>query len=118
MKRQHIKLEVWQEAMHLVQEIYQLTQKFPKYELYGLASQMQKAAVSIPSNIAEGAARGSKKDFVRFLYIARGSLAELETQLNISQNLGYLTLTESLQNKVERLFAKTAALITRLKRDS
>src|SRR5690606_32958423 len=74
----------------LVTAIYQLTQKFPQNEQYGLVSQIRRAAVSIPSNIAEGAARRTKSEFRQFLFIALGSTAELETQLLISQNLNYI----------------------------
>jgi four helix bundle protein len=77
MVRTHRDLNVWKESMNLVKQVYSLTQSFPKEEIYGLVSQMKRAAVSIPSNIAEGAARSSSTDFVRFLYIAMGSLAEL-----------------------------------------
>jgi len=74
-------LKAWQEAMELVKEIYRVTRDFPKEEIYGLVSQMRRAAVSIPSNISEGAARGGDREFIQFLIIARGSLSELETQL-------------------------------------
>jgi four helix bundle protein len=83
-------LKVWQAAMCLAEEVYRLSGQFPKHEIYGLASQLQRAAVSIPSNIAEGQARNSSKEFHHFLGIARGSLAELETQLMLAQRLGYL----------------------------
>ena len=92
--RTHKDLNVWKEAMGLVKEIYSLTTDFPREEIYGLVSQIRRAAVSIPSNIAEGAARGSHKDFIRFLYIALGSLAELETQLLLSAELGYMNNNE------------------------
>ena len=82
-------LRVWQSAMELVVDVYRLTGKFPKNEDYGLTSQVRRAAVSVPSNIAEGHARVSGKEFHRFLLIALGSLAELETQLMISEKLGY-----------------------------
>lgn len=72
--RKHQELHVWQHAMDLVEQIYTLTKHFPSEERYGLTSQMRRCAISIPSNIAEGAARGSTKDFIRFLFIARGSL--------------------------------------------
>lgn len=74
-------LEVWKMSMRLADKIYDLTEAFPIEQRYGLSSQMQRCAVSIPSNIAEGCSRASKKEFIQFLYIARGSLAELETQL-------------------------------------
>src|SRR5690606_24522123 len=82
-------LLVWQKAMNLVTEVYQLTQQFPKEEMYGLSSQIRRAVVSVPSNIAEGHQRGTK-EFLQFLKIAKGSLAEVETQLEIALRLNYL----------------------------
>ena len=84
-------LIVWQKAMDLTTEIYRLTKNLPKDELYGLTNQLRRATVSIPSNIAEGNARTSTGDYVRFLSIARGSTAEVETQLLICVRLEYLT---------------------------
>jgi four helix bundle protein len=83
-------LLVWQKAIALVTDIYRLTQSFPREELYGLTSQIRRAAVSIPSNIAEGQGRLTRGEFRQFLGQARGSYAELETQLIIAQNLGYM----------------------------
>ena len=83
-------LKVWKLGVEISLEVYRLTKDFPKDELYGLTSQIRRAAVSVPSNIAEGHARKSQKDFARFLNIAKGSLAELETQLIIASELGYL----------------------------
>ena len=87
-------LVVWQKAMELVQETYRIVKKLPKEETYALSDQMRRAAVSIPSNIAEGQVRNSTKEFVNFLSIARGSNAELYTQLMICVQLGYLTKEE------------------------
>ena len=84
-------LKVWQAAMRLAEESYRLSARFPKHETYGLASQVQRSAVSVPSNIAEGHGRNSRKEFHHFLGIALGSLAELETQLILAQQMGYLT---------------------------
>ncbi len=84
-------LEVWQEAMNLTTEVYRLTKVYPKEELYGLTSQTQRAAVSIPANIAEGHSRKSKKEFHHHVSIARGPLAELETHLMLANRLGYLS---------------------------
>lgn len=84
-------LRAWQQAMELVTEIYRNTRTFPKEELYGLVSQLRRAAVSVPSNIAEGHGRNSKGEFRQFIGQARGSLSEVETQLEIAKKLGYLT---------------------------
>jgi four helix bundle protein len=86
----HKDLDIWKLGIELVEEVYKITAKFPKEEIYGLTNQMRRASVSISSNISEGAARGSKKEFIKFIYIALGSLAELETQIVISEKLGYL----------------------------
>jgi four helix bundle protein len=84
-------LIAWRKAMGLVTDVYQATRSFPRDELYGLSNQLRRAAVSVPSNIAEGQARFSRKEFHHFLSHARGSLVEIETQLMIAQNLGYLS---------------------------
>jgi four helix bundle protein len=81
---------VWQLGIDISLTVYQITDGFPQREMYGLTSQLRRAAISIPSNIAEGHTRGQTKDFIRFLSIARGSVAELETQLIIAERLGYL----------------------------
>ena len=83
-------LRVWQDAMKLASEIYRITAMFPKHELYGLSQQMRRAAVSVPSNIAEGKGHRSDRGFVNFLFHARGSLLELETQVEIASDLAYL----------------------------
>jgi four helix bundle protein len=98
----HKRLAVWNKALELVLTIYTLTAKFPHSEKFGLASQMQRAAVSIPSNIAEGRSRKSTNDYVHFLHIALGSAAELETQLEITFKLQYLDATE-FQNALQSL---------------
>ena len=98
-------LIVWQKAMVLVTEVYRISKNIPISEIYGLISQMHRCAVSIPSNIAEGYGRHSTNDYVRFLQIASGSLYELQTQLEISANLGYLKKGES-----ERLLALTGEI--------
>ncbi|MBN1791216.1 MAG: four helix bundle protein [Bacteroidales bacterium] len=98
----HKDLIVWQKSLDFVTEIYQLTKSYPKEEVYGLTNQLRRAAVSIPSNIAEGAARSTKKEFNQFLHISLGSLSELKTQLLISENLGYLSKEDSLK-KTEKL---------------
>jgi four helix bundle protein len=83
-------LQVWQKAMNLADQIYSLTDNFPQIEMYGLASQIRRSAVSIPSNIAEGCARNGTKEFIQFLGIAKGSLAELETRLLLARRRNYL----------------------------
>ena len=91
-------LKVWQKAMDLTVEIYSLVNKFPRAENYALSDQMRRSVVSIPSNIAEGQGRNSDKEFVNFLSIARGSLWELETQIEISERLHYID--SGYKNKV------------------
>ena len=81
----------WQKGDDLVVKIYQVTQRFPRHELYGLTSQMRRAAISVPANIAEGSGRRTIRDYIRFLYNAKGSLTELEYFVHISHRLGYLT---------------------------
>jgi four helix bundle protein len=88
-------LVVWQKSVVLVTEIYRLSKKFPKEEVFGLTSQIRRAAVSIPSNIAEGRGKSSKGEFQQFLHHSRGSLAEVETQIVIAQNLGYLNAADA-----------------------
>lgn len=85
------KLKVWDKGMNLTKKVFLMTKKFPKEEQYGLTSQVRRASVSIPSNIAEGSQRGTDKDFARYILIAKGSLAELETQLILSENFEYIT---------------------------
>lgn len=88
--RPHKNLEVWKKGMELVSLIYRVTAEFPREEIYGLTSQMRRAAVSIPSNIAEGAARYSQKEFLQFLNIAGGSQSELDTQIELAVSLGFI----------------------------
>jgi four helix bundle protein len=110
----HKDLDVWKESMTLAKEVYKLTESFPKEEIYGLASQMRRAAVSIPSNIAEGAARNSDREFIQFLYMSLGSLAELETQLLLSGELGFLK-NEEINGNVERVRKMLLGLIKYLR---
>lgn len=113
----HQDLEVWQRGITFVTKIYHLTNKFPASEHYGLTTQIRRAAVSIPSNIAEGAARNTKKDFNHFLAITLGSVAELETQLIISKNLEFLNRNdfESLINELVTIRKMTIGLKKSLK---
>jgi len=103
-------LKIWHEAMDLVTEVYSLTKKFPEQERYGLTSQLQRAAVSIPSNIAEGTSRASQKEFKHYLSISMGSAFEVTTQLELSFRLGYineeekdriLSINDLLQRKIQ-----------------
>ena|SRR5690606_3449150 len=103
----HKELDVWKKSMDLVEAVYALTAKFPKEERYGLASQMQRAAVSIPSNIAEGTARKSNKELLQFISIAMGSAAELETQYLIAIRLCYNTE----ENKIMTLIIDVKKLL-------
>ena len=111
MRRKHHDLKVWQEGMELVTDIYRVTDSFPRDEIYGLTSQMRRAAVSVPSNIAEGAARISNKEFLQFLSIARGSLSELETQIMISRNLDYVQDVDLVLIRVVTVFALLGGLM-------
>jgi four helix bundle protein len=89
--RHYSELIAWQKSMDLVESVYESTETFPRREMFGMTNQIRRAAVSVPSNIAEGQGRGTTQDFLRFLCIARGSLQELETQLLIANRLRYLT---------------------------
>jgi four helix bundle protein len=109
--RNYRELIVWQEAIKIAKNVYQLTGKFPKQEMYALADQIRRAAVSVPSNIAEGQARKSPGDFKRFLHISLGSLAEVDTQLVLAQEFGYVSkedidrMDEQIQNLRKKLYA-------------
>ncbi len=111
----HKDLDVWQSSMALVSDIYRLTGDFPREEIYGLTNQMRRAAVSVPSNIAEGAARNSKKEFLQYLYVSLGSLAELETQLLISRNLGYLASLDSIMSELHTVRKMLSGLVNHVR---
>ncbi|MEG3792368.1 four helix bundle protein [Lysobacter sp. CCNWLW3] len=113
-KRPHEGLEVWRDAMDLVEAIYQFSRTFPDSERFGLTAQLRRAAVSVPSNIAEGAARRSTPEYLRFLSIARGSLSELDTQQQIAVRLGFAEHSPSIAGLVDRVFAKLTALMNAL----
>ena len=101
----HKDLEAWKKAMALVKDIYEITDVFPDSEIYGLASQMRRCAVSIPSNLAEGFARFSQNEKLRFLELSLGSLAELETQLLISADLKYIKNLDNIMDKIREVNA-------------
>lgn len=110
-------LQVWQKSMALVTSIYQATRDFPGNESFGLTAQIRRSSVSIPSNIAEGFGRQASGDYLRFLTIARGSLFELQTQLEISMNLGYLTneAYQELENRSQEIARMLSSFIAKLR---
>jgi four helix bundle protein len=113
--RSHKDLDVWKEAMRLVKGVYRLSTLLPREEVYGHAAQMHRAAVSVPSNIAEGAARDSLKEFIQFLYVSLGSLAELETQLILAKEI-FGCNTSSLEETIDRLRKMLIGLIKSLRK--
>ena len=112
MEKPHKKLNVWKSSIELVTAIYSITKAFPEHEKYCLASQMNRAAISIPSNIAEGAARNTRKEFVQYLHIAQGSISELDTQLEIAKRLNYVT--EERVSSLDALMEKIDKMLTGL----
>ena len=112
--RTHRDLDVWKEGIELVVKIYEIVQNFPKEEKHGLVDQIKRSAISIPSNIAEGAARNSKKEFLQFLHISLGSVSELETQLIIANRLGFLNNNE-IFSLIEKERSKILGLIKYLR---
>lgn len=117
MSKPHKQLDAWTTAIELAQLVYKTTDKFPAKEQFGLTNQARRAAISIPSNIAEGAARQTKKEFIQFLYIAKGSLSELDTQLELARRLEYLGQREleSLVEMLERVDKMLSGLIRHLR---
>jgi four helix bundle protein len=117
MNKPHKKLDAWATAVDLAQLVYTTTDRFPTKEQVGLTKQARRAAVSIPSNIAEGAARQTKKEFVQFLHISKGSLSELDTQLEIARRLEYLGKVEweALNELLERVDRMLSGLIRHLR---
>lgn len=109
----HKDLELWKNSMELVTDVYEITKDFPKNEQYGLISQIRRSAISVPSNIAESAGRNHNKEFIQFLYIALGSLSELETQFIISCNLKFISITtlENLNQKMKVIKNQVNGLI-------
>ena len=101
--RPHYRLDAWKESMAVVKHVYELTSRFPAAETYGLTAQMRRAAISVPSNLAEGAARAGAKEFAQFLNIAKGSLSELETQVLIARDLGYVDKVDEFLDRADRV---------------
>ena len=116
MQRKHRDLRAWQAAVELVESIYQLTAAFPREEAFGLTSQMRCAAISVPANIAEGAAKGSTKELLRYLSIASGSLSELDTHIEIASKLGFIKDSTKLMSELDQVFALLVGLSNSLKR--
>lgn len=117
--KDHKDLDVWKQSMLLAEQIYGLTKDFPLDEKFGLVAQMKRSAVSVPSNIAEGAVRKGKKEFIQFLYIAMGSLSELETQLYLSYRLQFMDSIDELITLIEKIKQLLFGLIRYIsKRDS
>ena len=98
----HKELDAWSKSISLVMKVYNLTKEMPDSEKFGLTNQMRRAAVSIPSNIAEGAARDSDNEFIKFLYYSLGSAAELETQLILSQKLRFLSIPDNVDDDIQK----------------
>ena len=118
MKRNHRKLRAWQQAVELVTVIYRLTADFPDTERYGLTSQMRRAAVSVPANIAEGAARSGTKELIYFLSVATGSLSELDTLVELAVKLGYVRDASKIQGQIDDVAGLIMGLSASLKRRS
>lgn len=112
-------LRIWKKGIELTKTIYAITEKFPKHETFGLGSQIQRAMVSVPSNIAEGALRQYKKEFLQFLHLARGSLGEVITQLEVAKELEYIDeeITINIGNKLEELMKMINGTIASLRKN-
>jgi len=110
-KKNHRDLRAWQDSMTLVEHVYQLTRAFPQSETYGLTSQIRRAAVSVPSNIAEGAARSSPKELRQFLSVAQASLSELDTLMDIAGRVGYVKDVQSTSIRIDQV----TGLLSRLR---
>lgn len=114
--KKHTDLDVWKKSIDLVEEVYLICSKFPQSEIYGLTSQMKRSAISIPSNIAEGSARQTDKEFIQFLYIALGSANELDTQLIIANRLNFLTTdTTNIYTNIQNIKKMLLGLIKYIK---
>ena len=114
----HKDLRVWQQSIEMVTSIYKMTYAFPKDEIFGLVSQMRRAAVSVPSNIAEGYARATDREKLHFLHISSGSMSEIETQLLLSLNLGYIGQETygNLSEQITSVWKQLNALISSVKK--
>jgi len=112
----HRDLDVWKDSMDFVLDIYRITERFPNNEKFGLVPQMRRAGISICSNIAEGAARNHSREFIQFLYIALGSVSEIETQSEIALRLGYLQSIDPEKETLDRLRRMLVSLIQAIKR--
>ena len=110
--KSHKDLDVWKKSMEMVANIYRLTRQFPNEEQFGLTAQIRRSAISIPSNIAEGAGRNSDKEFMQFLYIALGSASEVETQLLIAEKLGFMESVGTFQNEIADIRKMLTGLIS------
>jgi four helix bundle protein len=119
MEKPHKKLDAWKLSMDLVIDVYRETDKFPNRERYGLLDQIRRATISIPSNIAEGAARQTKKEFTNYLHIAQGSLSELDTQVELAKRLGYMdeASRKLLDQRMERIDKTISGLIHHLSKN-
>jgi four helix bundle protein len=111
MERKHHKLRAWQQAVALVKSVYRASSGFPRDELYGITAQMRRAAVSVPANIAEGAARATDREFAHLLVVARGSLSELETHVIVAKELGLLAEEQALREEIDQVFMLVGGLL-------
>lgn len=119
MEKPHKNLEAWRQSMDLVVEIYEVTKKFPHKEIYGLTNQVRRAAISVAGNIAEAAARQTKKEFANFLHVSQGSLSELDTQIEIASRLGFIddTSRQAFNERMEPIDKMITGLIRHLSKD-
>ena len=119
MDKPHKKLDLWNAGMDLAVTVYQVTDSFPREERYGLINQVRRAVVSIPSNVAEGAGRQTKKEFISYLHMAQGSLSELDTHLELAKRLGYLAQDNwvIIDRRMERIDKMLSGLIRHQKRN-
>ena len=118
--RDYTKIEAWKAADDLAVAVYQVTKRFPKEEMYGLTSQIRRCSYSVPANIAEGSARESRKDYLHFLYIARGSLTETQYFVHLAKRLDYLTEDEfiKLSQLIKSVFVRLHGLIKAVEKES